>query len=130
MIVDSSVIVAILREEFDAEIYVASLSRSPKSCMASPTYLELVMVMTGGRSPKPMELLDAFLSRMGIEIISFSVDMSRVATKAFLQYGKGRGHKAQLNFGDCISYATSKVEMMPLLFKGDDFRHTDVECAI
>jgi ribonuclease VapC len=130
MIVDASAIVAILREEPDAEDYVAALFKSRKSFIASPTYLELVMVTTGGRSPHSSDFVETFLRRMGTEIIPFTADMTHVATQAFLIYGKGRSNKAQLNFGDCISYATSKVELMPLLFKGDDFRQTDVECAI
>ena len=57
----------------------------------------------------------------------FGPEAAAVAVQAFLSCGKGCGHPAQLNFGDCISYAMSKTEAMPLLFKGDDFGHTDVE---
>ena len=65
-----------------------------------------------------------------IEIVAFGSSALDVAVDAFLKYGKGQSHPAQLNFGDCMSYAASKVEAMPLLFKGEDFRLTDVECAI
>lgn len=130
MIVDTSAIVAIFNNEPESDLLSAALKRSPRSCIAAPTYLELVMVLTGSRSMRPIDFIDAFLIRLKIETILFSPDMARVAAEGFRRYGKGRGHPAQLNFGDCISYAASKVEAMPLLFKGADFRLTDVECAI
>ncbi len=130
MIVDTSAIVAILRSEPEAEAYVRALFDSPKSFITAPNYLELVMVITGGRPAASAEVVDLLLSRMRIDIIPFSADMARVAAQAFFDYGKGRNHKTQLNFGDCISYAASKVEMLPLLFKGEDFRLTDVDCAL
>lgn len=76
------------------------------------------------------ENVDALLRASNIGIMEFSASSASVAVEAFLKYGKRRGHPAQLNFGDCISYAVSRSEAMPLLFKGDDFRHTDVDCAI
>jgi len=63
-----------------------------------------------------------------IRAIPFAADHAAVAREAFLRYGKGR-HPAALNFGDCIAYATARLEAMPLLFKGDDFRLTDIEAA-
>jgi ribonuclease VapC len=130
MIVDTSAIVAVLRQEPDAETFVKALFNAPKSYITAPTYLELVMVITGGRPAPAAEVVDLLLHRLKIEVIPFSADMARVAAQALFDYGKGRNHKAQLNFGDCISYAASKVEVMPLLFKGQDFRLTDVECAV
>lgn len=72
--------------------------------------------------------LDALIGVLKIDPVPFTADHTAVARSAFLRYGKGR-HPAGLNFGDCISYATAKLEAMPLLFKGDDFRLTDIEAA-
>lgn len=129
MIVDTSVIVAILRNEPEADAFLATMRSANRVCIASPTYLECCLVLTKDRSEESVLEIDNLLSRIGIEIVPFTVEMAKIASGAFLAYGKGRKHKAQLNFGDCISYSISKCEAMPLLFKGDDFRHTDVECV-
>lgn len=130
MIVDSSAIIAVLRQESDAERLARAIQVSHKALMSAPTYLECSIVATKDRPLTAMLELDRLIEDLRIEIIAFTPRMARVAAMAFLEYGKGRGHPAQLNFGDCISYAVSKVEAMPLLFKGDDFPHTDVECAV
>ncbi len=130
MIIDTSALVSILRREVDAQIYVSVIEQSSRRILSAPTHLELCMVALGDRQKDTIENIDRFLTEMSVVRISFTPEMADVAVMAFLKYGKGRGHPAQLNFGDCISYATSKVEAMPLLFKGDDFRLTDVECAL
>ncbi len=130
MIIDTSALVAILRNEGDANIYKAALQNAGPKYMAGPTYLEFCMVMIGQKGKEVKSELDQFLNELQINLRNFDENAAQVAVDAFLRYGKGRGHKAQLNFGDCISYAMSKTELMPLLFKGDDFRLTDVDCAI
>jgi ribonuclease VapC len=130
VIVDSSALVAIIRAERDFEIYVDALEKSALSKMASPTYLELCMVVVANRDAQSKQIVDYLCRKFRISIIDFTTEISEIAFAAFIQYGKGRGHPAQLNFGDCISYATSKSELMPLLFKGNDFRLTDIECAV
>ena len=130
MILDSSALIAILQQESDAQKFAQSLDSAPLLKLSSPTYLETAMVHSGRYGAEALLELDELVARIGIEIIPFSHHAAQVAALAFLKYGKGQGHPAQLNFGDCIAYATSKVEAMPLLFKGDDFRLTDVECAI
>lgn len=95
----------------------------PASC-----YLEASMVasnLSDGRRE-----LDALVEIVGMTFIPMDEAVARLAADAFVKFGKGTGHPAQLNFGDCISYATAKHLACPLLFKGDDFRHTDVEAAI
>jgi ribonuclease VapC len=130
MIVDSSAIVAILRDEPVASELAKALIAARSRLIATPTYLETCMVALSGKSPLAWSFVDQTLTRYEIQQIAFSNDAAKAAVEAFRRFGKGRGHPAQLNFGDCISYAVSKVEMMPLLFTGDDFRKTDVECAI
>ena len=87
------------------------------------------MVLAGGRQDGILDRLDRFLHTASIETIPFTADHAIVARQAFLRYGKGR-HPAALNFGDCIAYATARLEAMPLLFKADDFRLTDIEAAV
>lgn len=72
---------------------------------------------------------DEFLSVARIEVIPFAEDQAHLARTAYLKYGKGR-HPAALNFGDCAAYSLAKSRNVPLLFKGDDFRKTDIVAAI
>jgi ribonuclease VapC len=130
VIVDASAIIAILRLEPEAQAFVQKLDSAPRCFVPAPTYLEACMVMAGTLGAKGREDVDQLLSILDIEIVPFTANASKVAVSAFLTFGKGRGHKAQLNFGDCVSYAASKVEAMPLLFKGDDFGFTDVERVV
>ncbi len=129
MIVDSSALVAILRVEPGHDRFVRAITDARRRLIASPTLLETSMVLAGGWQDKILDQLDAFLRTASIETIAFTAEHAAVARDAFLRYGKGR-HPAALNFGDCISYAAARLEAMPLLFKGDDFRLTDIEAAI
>ncbi len=130
MIVDSSAIVALLRQEPEADAIARILLKSSISLIGTPTYLETCMVAVAGREEDTINDVNDVLARYNIRQIPFSTEASAVAVQAFLLYGKGRNSRARLNFGDCISYAMSKVEAMPLLFKGEDFGHTDVERAL
>ncbi len=130
MIVDSSVLIAILFNEESAKQYFEAIDQSKVALIAAPTLLETTIVAVSAKGPSVLQRLDALLSELKIKTLDFGKAHAEEARIAFLKYGKGQGHPAQLNFGDCISYAASKVEMMPLLFKGDDFRKTDVDCAI
>ncbi len=87
------------------------------------------MIATRELGETGVNSVDELIDLLRIEIVPFTAQAAKLAQTAFLRFGKGRGHPAQLNFGDCISYAASKFELMPLLFKGTDFSHTDVECA-
>lgn len=129
MIVDSSAVVAILRRELDAPVYSEALARASRKIMAAPTFLEMSMVVIGRKGEAASAGIDRFILRAGIEIVPFTPAAALIAVDAFAKFGKGR-HPAGLNFGDCISYAVAKTELMPLLFKGDDFRLTDVEAAL
>ncbi|RWM09881.1 MAG: type II toxin-antitoxin system VapC family toxin [Mesorhizobium sp.] len=129
MIIDSSALVAILRAEPGHDRFVRAITDAARRLIAAPTLLETSMVLAGGWQDEILDRLDAFLRTASVETIAFSADHAAVARQAFLRYGKGR-HPAALNFGDCIAYATARLEAMPLLFKGDDFRLTDIEPAI
>ncbi|MER8433321.1 type II toxin-antitoxin system VapC family toxin [Mesorhizobium caraganae] len=129
MIIDSSVLVAILRLEPGYDRFVLAITQARRRLLAAPTLLETTMVLAGRREDEILDRLDQFLRTASIETVPFTADHAAVARQTFLRYGKGR-HPAALNFGDCIAYATARLEAMPLLFKGDDFRLTDIEAAV
>ena len=130
MMVDTSALVAILKDEEDAQVYLQALARAKQSYIATPVLLEFNIVMLKNKTEESAVKYAQALRELNVRDIPFTSVMAAQATHAFLRYGKGRGGKAQLNFADCMSYAASKVEAMPLLFKGNGFRHTDVDCVI
>ena len=124
MIVDSSALVAILRSEPEAASFAAALRAAPVRASAA-TLLEAAMVM----GPEMATRLNSLIDHLELEIVPFGADQLSVARDAMASYGKGSGHQARLNYGDCFSYALAKVTGEPLLFKGDDFTHTDLTPA-
>ena len=128
MILDSSVIIAILRDEPDADALSAALESAEIRRVSAATYVESAIVIDSNRSALLSNLLDSLLGRSSIIIEPVTIEQARLAREAYRDYGKGR-HKAGLNLGDCFAYALAKEKGEPLLFKGDDFRRTDVEIA-
>jgi ribonuclease VapC len=129
MIVDSSAIVAILRNEPDAASMSAILQQESVCRMSAVTYAEAGIVTDGNRNPILSRRFDDLLRDVGIRVEPVTAEQAKLARQAYRDFGKGR-HKAGLNFGDCFAYALAKEMDEPLLFKGDDFRHTDIEAAI
>ncbi len=129
MIVDASALVAILRDEPDGEDFRGLLAAADSSRMSAATLLETAIVIDSTREPRLSRLLDEFLLRSGISIAPVTESQARIAREAYRDFGRGSGHPARLNFGDCFSYALAKDVDEPLLFKGDDFHHTDVRVA-
>jgi len=125
MVLDTSAIAAILFDEPEAPAFEVAIERASVRLLSAASLVELSIVVElrlgepGGRE------LDLLLYRAGIEIVPLTREQAEVARRAFRRFGKGR-HPAALNFGDCFSYALSKTAGEPLLFKGDDFSHTDV----
>ncbi|MCR4283308.1 MAG: type II toxin-antitoxin system VapC family toxin [Bauldia sp.] len=130
MIVDSSVIVSIIRKEPGADAFAALIDRAETPRLSAAGYLEIAIVVDSRRNPKVSRELDEFLRSSGIGIEPVTERQARIAREAYRDYGKGSGHAAGLNFGDCFAYALARDMNEPLLFKGDDFRHTDVKPAI
>jgi len=126
VIVDSSAVIAILWSEPDAPVHADVLARTVEPVMSAPTLLEASIVA----QPEGRARLDEIIRGAGISIAPFTEEHALVAREAYARYGKGSEHPAHLNFGDCMSYALAKVRDEPLLFKGDDFRHTDVTPAL
>lgn len=130
MIVDTSALVAILREEADAAVYVASVHAAERTRISAGTLLETAIVIDGNRNVRLSRRLDDLIQRMGIVIEPVTEEQARLARAAYRNYGKGSGHPARLNFGDCFAYALARSTGEPLLFKGDDFIHTDITPAL
>ena len=125
MIVDTSVIIAILRDEPDLEELVDALNSADARRLSAASYLEAAVVTDGNRDPVLSRRLDSLLQESLIEIETVTVEQARIAREAYRDFGKGR-HRAGLNFGDCFVYALAKVKGEPLLCKGEDFKRTDL----
>jgi ribonuclease VapC len=129
MIVDTSAIIAILAKEPDTESYIQAISSAPRCRMSAGSFIELSIVIETQFSPEVLQQCDALFRRVGIVIEPVTENLAYIARQAFHDYGKGR-HPAGLNFGDCFAYSLAKHLGEPLLFKGRDFKKTDIPCAI
>jgi len=129
MIVDTSALVAILAEEPDSEVYIQAISRAPHCRISAGNFLELSIVIDGQFGADVLRQCDAIFRRVGFVIEPVTVEQVHVARQAYHDFGKGR-HAAGLNFGDCFAYALAKATGEPLLFKGEDFKKTDVVSAL
>lgn len=130
MILDTSALVAILRDEPDADLYLSALTNTPVRRMSAATYVESAAVIDGSRDPVASRRFDDFLREASIEIEPVTAEQARVARAAYRDFGKGSGHPARLNFGDCFAYALAKSSNEALLFKGQDFAYTDISPAL
>ena len=130
MIVDSSALVAIIHGEPGYERLQRQMvfaAKPPR--MSSVNFLETAIVIDGKRDPKASRKLDDLIKELEIELIDFTPEHARLARAAYRDFGKGSGHPAKLNFGDCMAYALAQSEREPLLYVGDDFTHTDLEAV-
>lgn len=130
MIIDSSVIVAIIRGEPDAAAFEGSIVSAPVRLLSAATFVELSAVIDGSRDPVLSAALDQLLRTMRIEVVPFTVRQAQIAREAYQRFGRGSGHPARLNMGDCFSYALARDLGEPLLFKGRDFALTDIELIV
>jgi ribonuclease VapC len=128
MIIDSSALVAILTSEPDGDLLEDALTDVLPRRISAVNYVEASIVMDSKGRPVLSHALDNFLQAAQIGIEPVTVQQAQLARQAYREYGRGR-HRAGLNFGDCFAYALAKEKGEPLLFKGDDFRRTDVEVA-
>jgi ribonuclease VapC len=130
MIIDASALVAVVRNEDGADRFFRALSDplEPKRLSAA-SYLEAAIVIDGSRSPIASRRFDDTVAAAGITIEPVDREQAEIARAVYRDFGKGSGHPAGLNFGDCFAYALAKSMREPLLFKGDGFSHTDVAIA-
>jgi ribonuclease VapC len=130
VIVDTSALIAILRNEPDGPACSQAISQADSTRISAANFLETAIVIDSNRSGVPGRDLDELIDESGIEIVPVAVEHARIAREAYREYGKGRGHPAQLSFGDCFAYALAKATGEPLLFVGNDFGHTDIEPVV
>lgn len=129
MIVDTSAIIAILRGEPEADEFLHAIS-SADCRMSVGSYLEAAIVADSVGSPALSRYFDDLVDAAALQLEPVTSEQARVARQAYRDYGRGSGHPAGLNFGDCFAYALARTTREPLLFKGDDFNHTDVLPAV
>jgi ribonuclease VapC len=130
VVVDSSAIMAILKREEDARQIAERLSNAEAKFVSAATYMECGTVVVGRYGSEGLLVMKDFVQALKLEIVPLTSDQANLGIEAFSCYGRGSGHPAKLNFGDCFSYALAKTRNLPLLFKGDDFIHTDIEPAL
>jgi ribonuclease VapC len=123
--VDTSALVAIFFDEAEGDL----IREADEPCVSTTTVAETLIVLDNRTRDGNGELLRNMLFELGLVIEAVTLTDAWIAGDAYRRFGKGR-HRARLNFGDCFSYALAKSLDLPLLFKGDDFRHTDIRPAL
>ncbi len=128
MIVDTSALLAVLLDEPDAPFFAAAMERARVVRLSAASYLEAAIYLDRNEDAIRRAMLDAFIQQFDLRIEPVTADQAFRARQACVLFGKGR-HKASLNYGDCFTYALASAFQEPLLFKGNDFVHTDLEAA-
>jgi len=129
MIVDSSALLAILFAETDAETYARAITDADDCRISAANFVEVAIVVEAQTKNSGTRQFDTFFRRAGITIEPVTEEQAHLARQAYTDFGRGR-HSAGLNFGDCFAYALAKAAGEPLLFKGDDFKKTDITPAL
>jgi len=129
MVIDTSAVLAILLNERDAATFARAIEDCGDRRTSAASYFEAAVVIDNRGDAVAQREFDRFFQRSGIVIAPLTSEQAQIARAAYRDFGKGR-HRAGLNFGDCLAYALAKSLDQPLLFKGRDFLHTDVEPAI
>jgi len=126
VIVDSSALLAIVLDEPSSAICLEALLESRLNRMSAATFLEAAIVADRHPDRRNRSRLDQLIAELGIDVEPVSAHQATIAREAYRRFGKGSGHPAKLNFGDCFAYALAKDLDEPLLFVGQDIVHTDV----
>jgi ribonuclease VapC len=126
VIIDTSALIAILRNEPQAKDCAVAIERDPIRRLSAANFVETALVIDGSRDPIASRRFDDLIKEARIAIEPVTEAQAKIAREAYRDFGKGSGHPAKLNFGDCFAYALAKTTGEPLLFKGDDFLHTDI----
>ena len=130
MIVDTSAIIAILKEEDDAAVYARAIAAAGARRLSAASYLECGIVLDSQRDPIISRALDELIEEAEFVVEPVTERQARLAREAYADFGNGSGHRAGLNFGDCLSYALAIDLREPMLWKGNDFGHTGVQSAL
>jgi ribonuclease VapC len=130
VVADTSAIAAILLGEPERDQFVRVIERASRVLISAGSVIEIRMVLYGRRGDRMIVILNDFLRQPTIEIVPVDVAQAAMAHEAFIAYGRGNRHPANLNFGDLFSYALAKTRNLPLLYKGADFSETDLVNAL
>lgn len=133
MFVDASAIVAILNQELEADAFSDAIEQCDGATTSPIAVFEATLAICRVRHATIEEAaadVNEFLTIASVQCVPITGSQTRIALDAFARYGKGRGHPAQLNLGDCFAYAVARDQNVPLLFKGNDFSQTDIEPAV
>lgn len=130
MIIDTSAVIAILRDEPEAQVCAEAIEAAHVRRISAVNFVECAAVIDGSRDPVSSRRLDDLLNVGRIMIEPVTQLQAKIAREAYRDFGKGSGHPAKLNFGDCFAYALAKSNDEPLLFKGGDFIHTDLKSVL
>ena len=130
MIVDTSAVIAILRGEPQAEQLAEAVLAAGGASMSAASYVEAAAVVDRVGDPVLSRRLDELLEVLGIDLAPFDAAQAGFARAAYGDFGKGSGHPAGLNFGDCLAYGLAKSTGKPLLYVGGDFAQTDLHSAL
>ncbi|WP_411035131.1 type II toxin-antitoxin system VapC family toxin [Shinella sp. BYT-45] len=130
IVLDTSALVAILTDEPERRAFNEAIERAATRVMSAATLLEAKMVLFARYGGTGVNALDAFVLRANIRVEPVTAAQAELAFDAFRRFGRGTGHAAHLNHGDCFSYALARENAAPLLFKGGDFGQTDIETAL
>jgi ribonuclease VapC len=130
VIVDTSALIAILRDEPEAPACARAIEAASRRRVSAANFVEAAIVIDGSRDPVASRRFDDLLREAQAEIEPVTEAQARIAREAYRDFGRGSGHAARLNFGDCFAYALARTTGEPLLFKGDDFTHTNVIPAL
>ena len=125
MVIDTSAILAILQNEPEQDAFIEAIESADICLISAASFIEASIVILTRYGMDGIFDLDLFMAKAGIEISSVDSDQANIARRAFRDFGRGR-HPAELNFGECFSYALAKSLDLPLLFKGNDFSKTDI----
>jgi ribonuclease VapC len=125
MVLDTSALLAILQDEPERRAFNVAIEAADSRLLSTASFVEASVVLEVRYGAEAVRELDAFIDRAGITLVPVDAEQARVARLAFSRYGKGR-HRASLNFGDCFAYALALTRGESLLYKGDDFLHTDL----
>jgi ribonuclease VapC len=130
VIIDASAIIAILRDEPEARSFANAIAAAKARRISAVNYVEAAVVIDGSRNPIASRRFDDLFRVAELVVEPVTTTQARIAREAYRDFGKGSGHSAGLNFGDCFAYALAKEASEPILFKGDDFSRTDLIPAL
>ena len=129
MAVGTSALIAIMDNEPERRRFNELIEAAPATYVSAASLLETRIVLFVRSGDNAVLALDSFLLKSRMNVVEVSSRIADIAFDAYRQYGKGTGHGAALNYGDCFSYALARHLSLPLLFKGDDFSKTDIRSA-